>query len=260
MPAWIYKRSNIEILLIFVILFLILMDFLPRAIRLLPMMAPSEESTHLGYSLFSPLAGCSGLLIGFLLNQAQTNLREIKSIVSAEAGRINNLDRLLTRYGDIGTLEIRDEIFSYIDSIIEEEWNTIGNGQGSHKTHMLWRNISKKIMKLDPQTNRQTAIYADIIKKSEEVAESREMRIERATDKLPQLFWVVIGLCIMALTAVNTLFLPLDSYTLGLKILPILFGALISLLVITDQPFRGQTSIQPDALRKILISIKSRVE
>jgi hypothetical protein len=37
-------------------------------------------------------------------------------------------------------------------------------------------------------------------------------------------------------------------------------GALISLLVITDQPFKGQNAIQPDAFYKIIESIKTRKE
>ena len=134
------------------------------------------------------------------------------------------------------------------------------NGEGCSKTHMLWRGISRKIMSLEPSTNRQTAMYTDIIKKSEEVAESREARIERASIRLPGLFWIVILICMIALMGINTLFLPSDSFFLGLKILPVTMGALISLLVITDQPFKGQSSVQPEAFYKIIESIKTRTE
>jgi len=60
--------------------------------------------------------------------------------------------------------------------------------------------------------------------------------------------------------AVNTLFLPDEQFTFGLTILPIAFGALISLLVITDKPFKGQNGIRPEALIKILSSINTRTE
>jgi len=95
-------------------------------------------------------------------------------------------------------------------------------------------------MSLEPASNRQTAMYTDIIKKSEEVAESREARIEKANIRLPGLFWIVILICLLALMGVNTLFEGSHSFSMGLKILPITMGALISLLVITDQPFKGQ--------------------
>ncbi|WP_162784952.1 hypothetical protein [Polynucleobacter necessarius] len=54
-------------------------------------------------------------------------------------------------------------------------------------------------MSIEPHTNRQTAMYADIIKTSEEVADSREGRIEHSNIRLPGLFWVVILICMFSL-------------------------------------------------------------
>jgi hypothetical protein len=257
---WVYRRSNIQILIMLIVFFLILLDLMPRLLQNLPAFAPTQDSTRLGLSLFGSIITLSGLLIGFLLNQAQTNFREVQALVSQEAGRINNLDRLLTRYGDPAIAQIRKELFEYMNSIVVDEWPNLVKGEGSEKTHMLWRGISRKIMALEPSTNRQTAMYTDIIKKSEEVAESREARIERASIRLPGLFWIVILICMFALLCINTLFVPSDSFVLGLKILPITLGALISLLVITDQPFKGQSSVKPDAFYKIIESIKTRIE
>lgn len=257
---WIYKRTNTQILFLLIIFFVLLLDIAPRILQTVPAFEPSEDSTRLGLSLFGSIITLSGLLIGFLLNQAQTNLREVQSLVSQEAARINNLDRLLTRYGDPAVSVIRQELFEYMNSIVEDEWQLLKKGEGSTKTHMLWRGISRKIMSLEPVTNRQIAMYTDIIKKSEEVAESREGRIERANIRLPGLFWIVILICILSLLAINTLFLPTKSFFLGLKILPVTMGALISLLVITDQPFKGQSAVKPEAFYKIIDSIKTRKE
>jgi hypothetical protein len=257
---WIYKKSNVQILLMLILFFVALLDLMPRVLQTIPIFAPTQDSTRLGLGLFGSIITLSGLLIGFLLNQAQSNFREVQTLVSQEAGRINNLDRLLTRFGDPSIAPIRIELFEYMNSIVNDEWALLQKGEGSSKTHMLWRGISRQLMSIEPQTNRQTAMYTDIIKKSEEVAESREARIERSNIRLPGLFWIVILICMFALMGINTLFLPSDSFFLGLKILPITMGALISLLVITDQPFKGQNAVQPDAFYKIIESIKTRKE
>ena len=114
---WIYKRSNAQILILLVSFFVVLLDIAPRVLQSIPALAPSQDSTRLGLSLFGSIITLSGLLIGFLLNQAQMNLREVQSLVSQEAGRINNLDRLLTRYGDPAVAVIRKELFEYMNSI-----------------------------------------------------------------------------------------------------------------------------------------------
>jgi hypothetical protein len=260
MPHAIYRYSNLVVMVFFIVVFAVVMNTVPKLLHLIPLLEPSAESTRLGLSLFGPIGSSTGLLIGFLLNQAQSNFREVEGMMSAEAGRVNNLDRLLLRFGDPIALEIRIELQAYIESIIHDEWPDLQYCKGNKKTHMLWRSISQSIFKLDPKTPKQLTLYSDIIKKSEEIAESREMRIDRSEKKLPTLFWVVIFICMGTLMGVNTLFLPSSNYIFGLTILPIAFGGLISLLVITDQPFRGQTSVKPDALKKVLDSIKTRKE
>ncbi|WP_071467836.1 DUF4239 domain-containing protein [Polynucleobacter sp. QLW-P1DATA-2] len=260
MPSFIYRFSNLTIMLFFIVLITAAMDGFPVLLQLLPFLSPSEESTKSGLSLFGPIASSLGLLIGFLLNQAQTNVREVEGIVSTEAARINNLDRLLLRFGSERALEIRIQLKAYIESIISIEWPKLAEESGSKETHMLWRNISQNIFKLDPTNPKQVALYSDIIKKSEEVAESRETRIDRSDKRLPTLFWVVIFVCLGALICLNALFLRTGHYIFGLTILSIAYGGLISLLVITDQPFKGQNAIAPSALVKILASIKTRME
>ncbi len=260
MPNYVYKFSNLAIMIFFIAIISLATGFLPKALQMLPFFEPSEESTRLGQSLFSPIASSTGLLIGFLLNQAQSNFREVESIASVEAGRVNNLDRLLLRFGSKQALEVRVRLGAYIESIIADEWLKLSEGHGSKETHMLWRGISQSIFKLEPETSKQLSLYSDIIKKSEEVAESRETRIDRSDKRLPSLFWVVIFMCLSTLILVNTLFLPSSNFFFGLTILPIAFGGLISLLVITDQPFKGQTSINPTALKKVYAAIQTRVE
>ncbi|MEN9379897.1 MAG: hypothetical protein RJB15_1590, partial [Pseudomonadota bacterium] len=76
---WIYKRSNAQILILLVSFFVVLLDIVPRVLQSIPALAPSQDSTRLGLSLFGSIITLSGLLIGFLLNQAQMNLREVQS-------------------------------------------------------------------------------------------------------------------------------------------------------------------------------------
>lgn len=258
MPSYIYRFKNLAIMFVLMVCISIASIYVPIIVHNLGIFIPNQQSIKLGQALFSPIASSTGLLIGFLLNQAQANHREVESIVSLEASRVNNLDRILLRFGSDQALAIRVKLKAYIQSIIGDEWLQLQDGKGSEKTHMLWRSISQEVFRLDPETPKQLTLYGDVIKKSEEVAESRELRIDRSNKCLPTLFWIVIFLCLSMLVGVNTLFLSDEHFTLGLTILPITFGALISLLVITDRPFKGEDGIEPAALEKVLASIETR--
>ena len=260
MPDFIYRLPNIWIMFLLTVAISVISIFIPIFIHNLSLFIPTEQSNSLGQSLFGSIATLTGLIIGFLLNQAQSSYREIENIVAVESGKINNLDRLLLRFGSEDALQIRIKIRLYIESIIDHEWADLQYGKSCHETHLLWRSISQDIFKLDPTTPKQLSLYGDIIDKQEEVAEGRELRIDRSTKSLPDFFWVVVLTLLSALVAVNTLFLRNEQFTVGLTILPIALGALISLLIITDKPFKGQNGIRPDELLKILSAIKTRTE
>ncbi|WP_216234491.1 hypothetical protein [Polynucleobacter wuianus] len=65
-----------------IIFFVTLLDVMPRALQYIPIFAPTQDSTRLGLGLFGSIITLSGLLIGFLLNQAQSNFREVQTLVS----------------------------------------------------------------------------------------------------------------------------------------------------------------------------------
>ncbi|MEY4496026.1 MAG: hypothetical protein RL744_1090 [Pseudomonadota bacterium] len=256
MPAFIYKLSSAGILFLFIFIAEILCALLPALIPF----DHSEHALRLGLALFSPIGASVGVLIGFLLNQAHSNINLITSLVATEAGQINNLDRLLLRFGDQYSLEIRNKLKGYLESIIRDEWPELCLERGSNKTHMKWRTISQQLFKLEPQTPKQIAIYSDILVLSESISESRESRIDRSTQKLPTIFWFAMLLLLIAICSINLLVTAADGMPFGVAIFPGVFGAMLALLVIFDQPFKGSNAIKSTSLEKVFDSISTRTE
>lgn len=257
MPAFIYKLSGAGILILSILIVELLSAVLPPFFP----QDPSPESFRLGLALFSPIGASVGVLIGFLLNQAHANINQTSSLVATEAGQINNLDRLLLRFGDNQSLQIRNNLKGYLESIIRDEWPELKLERGSNKTHMKWRNISQELFKLDPKTPKQLAIYTEILEASEQVAESRESRIDRSSQKLPKVFWFSMLILLLAICSIGILVGTEDSVNpFGLGIFPVVFGVMLGLLVIFDQPFKMKNGIKSTALEKTYDSICTRNE
>ena len=257
MPAFIYKLSSAGILLLFILIVELFSAVLPP---LFPW-DPTEESVRLGLALFSPIGASVGVLIGFLLNQAHSNINHISSLVATEAGQINNLDRLLLRFGDSQSLEIRNKLKGYLESIIRDEWPELKLERGSNKTHLKWRSISQGLFKLEPKTPKQLAIYTEILEASEAVAESRESRIDRSSQKLPKVFWFSMVILLLAICSISLLVGTDDHISpFGMGIFPIVFGVMLGLLVIFDQPFKINKGIKSSSLEKVYDSISTRNE
>jgi hypothetical protein len=238
----------------------LLSHWAPHIVKTIYFLKPTEETIKIAQSLFALLGATVGVFIGFLLNQAQSNFQAASALVASEASQINNLDRLLLRFGDNFALEIRAQLKEYLESIINTEWPQLKLEQGSKETHMLWRSISQKLFKLEPVTPKQIAIYSDILNVAESVSESREVRVDRSGQKLPTIFWIAIFFIFLGISSITSLVVPGNELEFAITVFPVIYGSLLGLLIIFDQPFKGGTSVKATALQKVLESIKTRAE
>jgi hypothetical protein len=238
----------------------LLSHWAPHIVKAIYFLKPTEETIKIAQSLFALLGATVGVFIGFLLNQAQSNFQAASALVASEASQINNLDRLLLRFGDNYALEIRAQLKAYLESIINTEWPQLKLEQGSKETHMLWRSISQKLFKLEPITPKQIAIYSDILNVAESVSEAREVRVDRSGQKLPTIFWIAIFFIFLGISSITSLVMPGNELDFAITVFPVIYGSLLGLLIIFDQPFKGGTSVKSTALKKVLESIKTRME
>jgi uncharacterized membrane protein HdeD (DUF308 family) len=260
MPKYIYSLPNLLIILLTIMVIQIFSHWVPHIISMVYDFHQTGETIKIS-QLLAPLLGATvGVLIGFLLNQAQSNFQAASALVASEASQINNLDRLLLRFGDDYSLKVRSLLKVYLESVIDSEWPQLKLERGCKQTHLLWRSISQKIFKLEPASPKQVAIYSDILNVSESVSEAREVRIDRSTQKLPVIFWVAILFIFLGISSLTALAAPGTELNFGRKVFPVIYGSLLGLLIIFDQPFKGGTSVKSNALKKVLESIKTRSE
>lgn len=261
MKNWLYRCSNIQILGLFLGITAgagILVPFLYRmTMNYFGIEIPEAHGHGEAEVQVNLFAGCAILLI-FLLNEVQVNHRQLEGAVALEASYINSLDRLLLRFGHPQAIAIRENVSLYIQSIVDDEWPNLHNGTQSEKTHLLWRTLSRKLIALDPENSRQSMLYQDILTKGDQIPTSRESRLQASTVGLPDVFFYAIMVCILLLLIGNSLVIQTPGVIILEALLPIMLGALLALLVITDRPFKGEYAIHPTAFISVIESIKTR--
>jgi hypothetical protein len=98
----------------------------------------------------------------------------------------------------------------------------------------------------------QNVIYSDLVRMTDQLAESREQRLAESDLALPPIFWEVIGsltiLLIIFAGFVNT------RHAMSLGGLGAGVALLISLVFIFDQPFLGDSSVKPTAIVNVFRS------
>jgi hypothetical protein len=255
---WIYDIPNIGVTLLFGIAGACLLAGAPfLREKVLRIRVPSAYSEATDKAL-AVVISFTGVVLAFLLVQATGNLRNLETQVATEAHNIEQMDRLFLRSGDPAISALRGALRDYANSIVRDEWPELRKGRSSEQTTALFRPISRGTFAIEPPPGRQSLIYAEILKKVDELSAEREARIVAATKlELPSIFWeTIIGLLTILL-----LLATFSECTFGRAVALGCQGfglaLLVALVFIFDEPFKGQTSVSPEPIATVLAEMQA---
>jgi uncharacterized integral membrane protein len=256
---WLYNLPNIGIALLFGVVGAVLMAGMPfLREKLLDVRVPGDHS-EAARSALGIVTGFTGIVLAFSLVQAQGNLRNLEKQVGVEAQHLAQMDRLLLRYDEPGNGAIRAALRDYANSIVKNEWPELRKGAASERTTALFSPISRGIFAIEPAPGRQSLIYAEMLKKADELATDREERVvEAANLKLPSIFWETIIALLMILVLMATFVEANIGQAVAHGGQGFGLAMLVALVFIFDQPFKGQTSVSPKPIVKTIEEMQTR--
>lgn len=216
----------------------------------------SEAHSENARTTMTTIMGFTGVVLAFSLVQAQGNLRSVQRTVASEAMQLNQIDRLLTSYGDPKVAAIRSAARTYAESVVTDEWPRLSEHGTSPQTSDLFRELSQQVLAIQPTPGRENIIYGDLVKILDQLAEGREDRLNATDLGLQPIFWGVIIFLTVLLVAVCAFIEPQRALFLGS--LGAGLALLITLVFIFDQPFLGDASVSPDPIAKVLQIMSAR--
>ena len=255
---WLYKFSN-EFIILFWVITILLLTF--SCIRLIEFFLPSKDlvrGSKLASYLHQSVVNLCSLVLAFSLFQVLDEVQRVDTLVSMEATQLNNLDRVLTRYDDPRAQAIRPALHEYARSIVQDEWPLLLKQQGSQATSDKFKPLSQAIFRLQPQGDRQTSLYSKAIDLSEQLAQSRDARIDASTKRLPPIYWAVIALTFIAVSGISAM-IQLEKFTyIQLGMLLAALAGMVALIFAFDRPFMGDSGVKPDAIERVIKSMDER--
>lgn len=258
---WLYNLSDLGILVLFGVIGACLLGGAPfLREKLLRIQIPTADSEVAGKAL-GMVFRFAGLVLAFSLVQANGDLRKLETQVGVEAHNLAQMDRLILRYGDTNTNALRTALHDYAKSIVTDEWPELSKAKASGRTAALFRPISRGIIAIEPTAVRQSVLYAELLKKSDEIAGDRKARLVAATKlELPAIFWqAIVGLFAMLFVLAASLectsgrVRALGAQGFGLALL-------VALVFIFDEPFKGQTAVSPGPIVTVIAEMEARNE
>ncbi|MFO1158680.1 MAG: hypothetical protein U1E60_07560 [Reyranellaceae bacterium] len=128
----------------------------------------------------------------------------------------------------------------------------MARGRDSNVTRNRYAPVVLAIAAIDPEPGRRATFYAEILQLVDEVAESREARIDAVAVSLPTVYWATITLAMSVLVLAACAVEQTPSGHSCWAARAAVLGAFIAIVFITDQPLKGQTSLGPDSLSRVL--------
>ena len=247
-------------------IFVVVLGVLLSAVVLAPILAhrvfgvaESDKRSQGALDAYKSITTYAALVITFSLVQANGNLRAVEEAVNREAAAFNNMDRVLLRFGSPEMAAVRPVLDAYGRAVVDKEWPLLSRGQRSEEATTAFRTLSRAVHGVEPANHRQEALFNEVLRVLHDLTDLRENRVAITELSLPGLFWATVSAVCVLLIILAALITPAPERSVQLRGLIAVIALLLSLVVIVDGPFSGETSATPRPIERVLAFNRARV-
>lgn len=205
------------------------------------------------------LGAIYAVLLAFVVVAVWDQFGDAKVIVTTEANRLNDLARMAQGFPAPAGPRLLDGLKAYGQSVVDDEWQAMSQGEASVKTQAAMDNLWQLFREVEPQTNRENALYAESLDRLNEMSDSRRLRIHTSADDIPTVIQILLwggGLLIIAFTYFFGV-KSIRSQALMTAALAVEVAFLLFLVVALDNPFHGYLRLSPEPMQQALERVKA---
>ncbi|MCF2515621.1 DUF4239 domain-containing protein [Sphingomonas sp. G124] len=210
-------------------------------LQLLFRLKPTDEEKEVAINLMQVVAAYIGIMLAFAGVVVWQDFADAQVAVHQEASTTAELYRDLSTYGP-ETLAARQDLRSYVESVIKDEWPLLREGKSSAATEYALGEVFEEFGRIGPHDNRSSAIYQESFSKLNDLVVFRRNRIIASQTSIPLIFWLV-GLVGSTLTIAYASAFSRTRYNLMMISGTAITLGLVFLFILTvNKPFKGNLS------------------
>jgi ABC-type Fe3+-siderophore transport system permease subunit len=211
----------------------------------------------LGEAAHTSMLGFSAFVLALLITNGLSTLSETDKAVRAEATTVYRLGQELDALGPSASTA-KQALASYAHNVGEDEWPRLATLPVSlsplvqRNLDDLWmavRSVQEKLAETAPS---RSDYRADLSKYMSQIETSRSGRLSAATLNIPDDFWIILLLFVLAASVLSG---RETAKRFGIQINMMHMSAIglaVGLVIVLDNPFRGETSIGPEIIEHAL--------
>jgi len=208
--------------------------------------ARANEMVGLALSSFFVLFG---LLLGLLAIATYQNYSNVSDMVDKEASSIATLDRDFNAFPQPFRGQLQDRLREYARFTIEDGWpqqrKGIAPAGGTERVTALFHVLST----FEPAKKSEEFFYAEALRQFNNLVEIRRTRLANVQLGLPPILWWVVAFgSLMSIVLIWLQNMEIHVHLILGGILASIIGALIFLIAMLDNPFRGGAGVGPNSI------------
>jgi Protein of unknown function (DUF4239) len=192
-----------------------------------------------------------GLLLGLLAVATYQNHTDVEKAVASEASALAALYRDISAYPEPDRSELKALIKEYTRSTIEDAWPLQRQGIDPWKVNRA-APLHSRLATVEPQTEGHKALHNAALRQFNDFFEARRLRLFYVTAGIPPIMWYTVAVGALINMVLIWIFdLRLGTHLLLGGVISFFTGTMICLIVLLDNPYRGEVGVSPYAFELI---------
>lgn len=212
-----------------------------------PQRGPFDDK--LADTAHTSLLGLSAFVLALMITNGLASLAKTEDAVRQEGVSIYRLDRELGALGPQAGAA-KAALVAYARHVADDEWRRLATVPNTLSPlaqadlDALWAELRALQRSLDPSD----PARGDLARSAERIEILRASRLANSTSNIPQVFWLIL----MTFVAAASFFAGREApKRFGMRVNMVHMAAIglaVGLVVVLDNPFRGQTRIDPASI------------
>lgn len=213
--------------------------------------AGNEQHTKLAEIVNGSFLAFTVFILAMVLNDVRGNLGKADDAALREASTMTRLELELKVANVPEAAVARDALRAYANAVVVHDWPALSTYQPtlSVQSEATLLELIKAVDQVALAAPRSASALKSLLDKLQDL---RQGRLESATKSVARVFWWTIAAFLLGAMIMNGRH-PLDLASGTLITLHIgSIGLVIALILVMDEPFRGQTSISAEPIANAL--------
>lgn len=188
------------------------------------------------------------VLLAFVVIVVWEDYSSARTDVDNEAADLISFQRLTYALPEPIATQTRAAARRYAAEVVETEWPELAHGKPAPTARAAMDAIWTTLTAFEPTTPREEIVFAEALRRLDDLSDHRQLRILSSQSVLPSLMWILL-IGGAAITVSFTYFLSAPSHRAQLA-MTVLYTALITfalfLIGAIDRPYVGDLRVTPE--------------